>query len=388
MTIEKKQIYSRGGYSVWKNEFYNPSEEEKSKKILQKPFIVKNCFRTNIEYFDTQEEAIDFIIEKNQRGKLIREFLQKGANLVQVLLFVGFLLSLLVGYLIPFFYFSNTNEMWLLPKMIGENSIKLFFIGFVLSIFIFYLPVLYGYLLANFKIKIKNKWYQFRLPGETTPDPTPEDLFPADGTTASSNGQPYPLNRYNECLSILLYILALLGGVLINFILTWMAFEQVLMVRIVTIYYKVIIGYAIILFFMIWFSFGLFKKNKSEGFAFIPKISVVLILPLLIFPMSELTNFSKVVFKMTGMGARINSLQFPSEDLSTLDPTLRTILYRLNAYPGQNMKYCIFAQTNDNIYVVDPSNKKSTDYCSDPSFSGPVGTLIRVPMKYIVSIGN
>ena len=144
-------IFSRSGYSIWKND----SKEQPNQKKLnesKKPFVVKNCFGTEVGSFDSKEDARKFLDQKIQQGKAVGDILAKGAALSQIAIFFGLFLSFCIGYFTSLSYFKRYNEMWLFPEVVSGDSIKLLFIGFGLAIFLFYLPIFYGFFLGKQKI--------------------------------------------------------------------------------------------------------------------------------------------------------------------------------------------------------------------------------------------
>lgn len=337
-TKGNEPLFSQGGYSIWKIESEGQSDQKKSKES-ENSFVVRNCFGAEVGSFDNEKDARELLNQKIQQSNVVRDLLEKLSNLSQIVIFVGLFFSFLIGYLISFTYFSRYNQLWLFPKIISDDSIKLFFIGFVFAIFMFYIPIFYGFFIRKLNVKY--------------------------------------------------YFLYNLFGIILIFILTWIQFRQLFALNINTIlkYIVTIFLYPVIIGLLIHVAYSFPEKTQSHNyhslFNKIPYCLIILLIPIFLFGFPSYTNFSKLVFKMTGMGARIVSLQLPNDDLSTLSPELRMILYKLNSYSNVNEKYCLFAQTNQELYIT-----QSYNFCIDPSFEDHVGDLIRVPMKYIISIGE
>jgi len=95
-------------------------------------------------------------------------------------------------------------------------------------------------------------------------------------------------------------------------------------------------------------------------------------------------NFSRLTFSLTGIGAHEYSIKLL--DKTSADPGIKEILKELKYNPGQKKNFCVFIQTKKAFYIVDPTNKKKEEFCSDPSFDGPLGSLVRVPIKDLASI--
>lgn len=333
---EIEPIFSRGGYSIWKIESEGQSDPKRSKE-LKKPFVVKNCLGTEVGSFGSEEDAHKILDKKIQLNKFIKDLLENVASFSQIAIFVSLFFSLFIGFFIYLSYLSRYNQIWLFPKIFSLDSIKLFSIGFVFSLFMFYLPIIYGVIIKN------SKYY---------------------------------------------YILNILGSFFI-FIVTWFPVKQLLSIDLDDSfeYLSAMIVYFIVVLLLVHVSHLFSKRELSNNHSRCDQIqyyALLLLIPIFLYCLPFYTNFSKLVFKITGMGARMVSLQFPNDDLTTANPELRMILYKLNAYPNGSKKYyCLFTQTSQEFYIT-----KDDEFCNKSSPKKSVGDLIRVPMKYVVSIGE
>ena len=76
MTIEKKQIYSRGGYSVWKNEFYNCANTECENAVASIHFLYVIIFAMRFYISPQDFSYYNFanpIILSNQKAQLMEQ---------------------------------------------------------------------------------------------------------------------------------------------------------------------------------------------------------------------------------------------------------------------------------------------------------------------------
>ncbi len=362
---ENELIFSKGGYSIWKMEPESHPDQNESNES-KKPFVVKNCFGTDISVFDNEEAARKFLNHKIEQSKFIGDLLSKTVSFSQILIFFGLFLSLLVGYLIPFFYFNEYEESWMIPEVINESPIKLFLIGFIVSIFIFYIPIFCGYLIELL----------FRIGDQK-----------ASTTKGNCNFLAEILNRKY----ILFYNML---SVLLVFLLTWFVFEQIVNVDLYDIekYSITMITYVVLLGFLVHIGY-VFSRRTESADGHVPlnqfrNIFIILLIPIVLIVFSEYTKFSKIVFKITGMGAREVSIELKSEkeNTSPSNSELQSIVSKWKTSSNGKKEFCIFAQTNTDLFIVNNGSKKN--FCSDSSFSGPVGNLVRIPKKYVISIGE
>lgn len=366
MPKEIEPIFSQGGYSIWKTESEGQSDPKRSEE-LKNPFFVTNFLGTKVRVFENEEDARNFLNYKIEQNKFIGDLLSKAVSFSQVSISLGLFLSLLVGYLIPFFYFNNFNETWMIPEIINESMVKLFILGFIVSIFIFYIPFFFGYLIELL----------FRI---------------GDQNSSTTNDNRNLLSKF---LNRKCYICYNILSTIIIFALTWLIFEQIINVGIhdnICKFLLVALIYLVLLGFLVHIGFSFSRKTESSDY-YTPfnqflNIFIVLLIPILLIVFTGLTNFSKIVFRITGMGANEVSIKLlnEKENSSHSNSELQSIATELKTSSNGKKEFCIFAQTNKELFIVDNRNKKN--FCSDPSFSGPVGNLIRIPKKYVISIGE
>lgn len=395
---EIEPIFSQGGYSIWKTESEGQSDPKRSEEF-KKPFVVKNCFGTEVGSFDSKKKAQNFVYRKTSQKEYSGEFLKNTYNLVAIFSFFSVAASIIIGYLIAFKYTSQYGELWLLPRILNGDSIKLFSFSFLVIGIVFLTPLILGYL-SEF------------LTGTEKISSNNENRFGITFLLSSVYANIYLftfLILYKITILFLVLAFILILALRHNTadsanrkIIKLFIFQMFSFFSIVLLYpfvksafnEKLNLNHQWILVFFLYLVFvtiiNYLGFRIASAIIHAEKIydifTYLIIIPVFLNAVfwAPFFNFSRLTFSLTGIGAHEYSIKLL--DKTPFDPEIKAILKELKDNPGQKKNFCVFIQTKKALYIVDPANKKKGGFCSDPSFDDHLGTLVRVPIKYLASI--
>lgn len=290
-------------------------------------FIVSNIFGMEIGRFNSEADARRFLDQRIQQNQYVDNVLGIAAKLSQILILIGLLFSFFSGFIISFSYAVRYNQEWIFPRIISENYVKIFTLDFVFVIFIFYIPIIFVFLGKYIK---KRKYYNF--------------------------------------FYFYLFI------PLISFIFIWPFFENSIDIK---------INYLPPVICIIYIGFFIYISNYFIENGDIKYFPVIIFIPVFILIFSPFFNFSRIVIKTIGMGDRRIFLQISPENPSKINPEFKILQSELKNYSGTQNIYCLFFQSGKSLYIT-----KDPGLCENQSMRGDIGPLIRVPMKYVIAIGE
>ena len=280
--------------------------------------------------FNSEADARKFLGQRIQKNHYLGDLLEKSASLSQILILIGLFFSLWSGFFIPFSYAVGYNQAWIFSRIVSGNYIKLFSLGFIFVVFGFYIPIIFVFLGKHIKNKYLNFFYFY--------------LF-----------IPF-----------------------ISIVLMWPYFEKLMDIKVN--YCASFFAILIFIYFLIFIFKSFIEKDDVKYFSIIIPVFILIILIL-----SPFFNFSRIVIQSIGIGDRWIFLQIASENPSKINSEFKMLQSELKNYSSTKNIYCLFFQSGKSLYITKDLGR---GVCTNQFKKGNIGPLIRVPMKYVISIGE